>query len=124
MVPQVRAPHDDDDGRRGGAEDQVEAAVAGGDHRRPGQEDPRPDGRQGGAEAGQAGGHRLLHPRHRHGDDRGVPAGGLPSRLPLVLPDPQHAADDAEIPDLQGHQESLLHVGFLLFPQRKYNILW
>ena len=30
--PQVRASHDDDDGRRGAVQDQVEAEMAGGDH--------------------------------------------------------------------------------------------
>ena len=94
---QVRAAHDDDDGRRGAVQDQVEAEMAGGDHRRPGPEDQGPDGRQGGQEAGQAGGHRLLHPRHRDGHDRGVPPCRLPSWISLVLSDPQHNANDAQV---------------------------
>ena len=42
--PEVRPPHDDDDGRRGAVQDVVEEAVEGGHHRRSRPEDQRSDG--------------------------------------------------------------------------------
>ena len=94
---QVRPADDDDDGRRGAVQDQVEEEMEGGDHWRPRQEDQRPDGRQGGQEEGQAGGHSLLHSGHRDGHDCGVPSCWLPSGVSLVLSHSEHHAHDAKV---------------------------
>ena len=96
--PPLRPPHDDDDGRGGPVQDQVEAAVEERHLWGLGEEDPRPHGRQGGAEEGEDCGHCFLFLRYVHnqrcvGMSRSVHGyvGGISPprgarRLPLVLP--------------------------------------